>query len=148
MKGTRWIKQVMRNGATLRDSRGKWHSELWTSEKSYSRERRQEAQCLWGGDLYGAIKMQQRVCVAAAGSQEEVQQEMQSDQWGSIHIENPILLKIKWNNVGGFWSDIECGLTYAIYDILRVAKLGGLKQQKCILSQFWSLEVQNESMHQ
>lgn len=27
---------------------------------------------------------------------------MQSDQWGSIHIENPILLKIKWNNVGGF----------------------------------------------
>ena len=75
MKGTRWIKQVMRNGATLRDSRGKWHSELWTSEKSYSRERRQEAQCLWGGDLYGAIKMQQRVCVAAAGSQEEVQQE-------------------------------------------------------------------------
>ena len=46
--------------------------------------------------------MQQRVCVAAAGSQQEVQQEMQSDQWGSIHIENPILLKIKWNNVGGF----------------------------------------------
>ena len=44
--------------------------------------------------------MQQRVCVAAAGSQEEVQQEMKSeDQWGSIHIENPTLLKIKWNDV-------------------------------------------------
>ena len=73
---------------------------------------------------------------------------MQSEnQWSSAHTENLILLKMKWNNVGEFWSDVECGLTYTMYDILRVAKLGGLKQQKCILSQFWSPKIQNEGMH-
>ena len=47
--------------------------------------------------------------------------------------------------VGILRTEVQCGLcSFARAAVTKYHKLGGLKQQKCILSQFWGPEVQAE----
>lgn len=44
-----------------------------------------------------------------------------------------MLLKMKWDNTGGFRSEKESDLTYGAYWFPRATKLVGVKQRKFIL---------------